>query len=396
MSILSPNMNLPISTIGVDSGLNWELNLNSGLSLIDLHDHTPGKGVALTPTSLNINADFPFNNNNLTFAKSVRFQSQPSALSGVSDLGCLYESGVDLYYNDGSGNQIRLTQAGSIVGAAGTIAGLPSGTASAAFAAGVFTFQAATATGANIDGASFIFRNNTANSHGLTLSPPNAMAADYSLILPALPGATSFLTLDTSGNISTISLLGMLTTSNLSASAGIVGSQLSASAGILGSQLANLTITGAKLAPAAVDTGNIVPLAITTGLIGVGQVSKTRLSAAVFGHNANSGSACLNTTSSIPVTLSGSGRPVIITINVYGTSTNFGTVTSSRTLRLKVNGSPLYTLYTGNNTTTEQPVISGTYLDPNGNNGSLTYDIVTDSGTAGIATGTIELVAWEL
>lgn len=389
-------MNLPVSTVGIDSGLNWELNLNSGLSLIDLHDHTPGKGIALTPTSLNINADFPFNNNNLTFAKSIRFQSQPSALSGVSDLGCLYESGVDLYYNDGSGNQIRLTQAGSIVGAAGTIAGLPSGTASAAFAAGVFTFQASTATGANIDGASFVFRNNTANSKGLTLSPPNAMAADYTLVLPALPLATSFLTIDTSGNISSSpALLGALTTANLSASAGIMGSQL-ANLTINTAQIANSAITSAKIGAGEVDTGNIAPLAITTGLIGVAQVTKTRLSAAVFGHAANSG-PCLNSTSSIPVTIAGSGRPVIITINVYGTVVNSHAIATTHTIRLKVNGSTLYTLYVGDNSTLEAPLISGTFFH-SGNNGSLTYDILTDTGTAGPAdpTGVIELLAWEL
>lgn len=266
MSIISPNMNLVISTVGVDSGLNWENNLNSSLTLIDLHDHTPGKGVAITPASLNINTDLPLNNNNLTLTRSVRFQSQPAALALVTDIGCIYESGVDLYYNDGSGNQIRITQSGSLAGAAGTITGLPSGTASAAFAAGVFTFQASTATGANIDGASFVFRNNTANSHGLTLSPPNAMAADYSLILPSLPVVTSFLTLDSSGNISASpALLGALTTTNLSATAGIVGTQLSATANIAGSQLVtNITLAGSLTTTTSLVVGTTLNVTGTT------------------------------------------------------------------------------------------------------------------------------------
>lgn len=264
MSTLSPNMNLPISTVGVNSGLDWENNLNSSLSLIDLHDHSSGKGVPLTPSSLNINADFPLNTNNLTLTRSVRFTPQSAALALVTDIGCLYEAGVDLYYNDGSGNQIRLTQSGSIVGTAGSITGLPSGTASAAFAAGVFTFQASTATGANIDGASHIFRNATANSKGLTLSPPNAMAADYSLVLPSVPGTTNFMQLDSSGNMSaTIAVLGALTTSNLSASAGILGTQI-ASATLTAANIANATITSAKIVQNTITGGATGNLALAT------------------------------------------------------------------------------------------------------------------------------------
>lgn len=397
MSTMSPNMNLPISTVGVDSGLNWENNLNSSLSLIDLHDHTPGKGVALTPTSINVNSDFPFNNNNLTLIRSVRFQAQSSALALVTDIGCLYEAGVDLYYNDGSGNQIRITQSGSLAGAAGTITGLPSGTASAAYAAGVFTFQSATATGANIDGASHVFRNNTASSKGLTLSPPNAMAADYTLVLPSIPASTSFLTIDSSGNIvASPTLLGALTTSNLSASANIPGTQLSASANITGTQLA----AGAavvNIGPGGITATQLGASCVLTNNIADAQVTKRKLGAATVGRNSSSGLTCLNSTSSIPVTFTGVGRPVIITINIWASYDTPQVVTTHRTIRLKVNGSTLYTLYvTPDNITDTNVYVCGTFLDPNGNNGSLTYDILTDAGTAGPGAGTIELIAWEL
>lgn len=202
MSTTSPNMNLVISSVGVDSGLNWETNLNSSLSIIDGHNHTSGAGVQIPPAGLNINSDLPMGNNNLTLVRSVRFNPQGAPLAAVTDLGCLYESGVDLYFNDGSGNQIRITQSGAVSGSAGTITGLPSGTASASFAASTFTFQSATLTPANIDGGSVVLRNNLASSKGLTLSPPNAMAANYSLTLPSVPASTSYLSIDTSGNIS--------------------------------------------------------------------------------------------------------------------------------------------------------------------------------------------------
>lgn len=199
---ISPNMLMPVPVVGVDPGPDWATNVNSCLSILDSHNHTTNQGVQITPAGININTDLPMNNNNLITARTVRFQSQGAAPGGAADLGCLVEIGVDLYYIDGAGNVIRITQGGAIVGATGTITGLPSGTASASYSAGTFVFQSATNTPANIDGGSFIYRNIVANSKGLTLSPPNAMAADYSLTLPALPASTNIMALDTSGNMS--------------------------------------------------------------------------------------------------------------------------------------------------------------------------------------------------
>lgn len=196
-------MGLAVPTIGVEAGPNWATDLNASLSTIDQHNHSSGQGVPINPSGININSDLLMNINNLTLAKSVRFSPLTVALSSASDIGCLYEVNADLYYNDGSGNQIRITQGGAVTGASGTITGLPSGTASASYSGGTFTFQAATSTAANLDGASLVLRNSSASSNGLTLSPPNAMGSNYSLTLPSLPGSTLFVTLDTSGNLGT-------------------------------------------------------------------------------------------------------------------------------------------------------------------------------------------------
>ncbi len=189
-------MHLILPGVGTEDGPQYATDVNSSLTLVDQHDHSIGAGVPVTPAGLNINADLPINNNNLTLARTIRFQPQPSDPALAADLGILYEVGVDLYYRDGSGNAIRITQGGAVTGA--------SGTTSASFAASTFVFQAATLTGANIDGASHIFRNNTPSSFGLTLSPPNAMAADYSLILPALPASTKIMALDSAGNMAAV------------------------------------------------------------------------------------------------------------------------------------------------------------------------------------------------
>ena len=199
----SPNMNLPVPVVSSEIGPQYATDVNNSLNIIDGHTHAPGSGIPVTPNGLNISSDLTFLGNNATVLRSTRFQPQLAVLSGPSDLGCLYEVGNDLYYNDGLGNNIRFTQSGSIVGSPGTITGLPSGTASASYAAGVFTFQAATLTAANIDVASVVLRNNTASSFGLTLSPPT-LGSDYSLVLPTIPASISIMQLDTSGNMSAV------------------------------------------------------------------------------------------------------------------------------------------------------------------------------------------------
>lgn len=201
---LSTNMNLPIPTVGQSPGPSYASDINAALTLVDSHNHSAGQGVQINPSGININSDLPFNGNNLITARSIRFSAQASPLSNASDLGCLYESGVDLYYNDGNGNQVRITQSGGVAGSPGSIANLTS-PASATYVSAneTFVWQSAASTPANLDAGSVIFRNVTANSNGITLSAPNSLASNYALILPAaLPPAQQFVTLDNSGNIS--------------------------------------------------------------------------------------------------------------------------------------------------------------------------------------------------
>lgn len=200
---ISPNMNLPIPIVGQDPGPQYATDVNSCLTLVDGHNHSSGSGVQITPNGININADLSFNSNNAIALKSTRFTALGTPLAGSSpNLDCLYVSGVDLYYNDGNGNQVRITQSGGVAGSPGSIANLTS-PASASYVAvsSTFVWQSAANTPANMDAGSYIFRNITANSHGVTVNAPSALGSDYSLTLPAIPVSSSIMTLDTSGNI---------------------------------------------------------------------------------------------------------------------------------------------------------------------------------------------------
>lgn len=206
-SSISPNMSLIVPGVGTEPGPTWASDLNASLGILDQHNHSPGQGIQITPAGININSNLPFNDNNVTTVKTVNFVAQPSSLAGTApNLGCIYVAGKELVYNDESGNVVPITNNGSVNAGAGSITGLPNGTASASYNSGSqsFVWQSATSTPANLDAGSVIFRNLTSGSDGVTVNPPNALASNYSVTLPPTnsTGGTVLLTYDTSNNIS--------------------------------------------------------------------------------------------------------------------------------------------------------------------------------------------------
>lgn len=198
----STNMNLPIPQVGNEPGPQYATDVNNCLTLIDQHDHTPGYGVQIPPAGLNINSDLTIQDNNLTNIRSTRFFAQPTPLSTPADLGCVYVSGVDLYYNDESGNQIRLTQSGAVAGTPGSIVNLvPPASVTYVPSSQTFIFQSAVNTPAYLDSAAITLRDLTLNSFGLTLNPPASMTNDYDITLPTLPASNLPMSIDASGTI---------------------------------------------------------------------------------------------------------------------------------------------------------------------------------------------------
>lgn len=316
MASLTTNMNLVVPVVGVEVGPDWATDINADLGILDQHNHSAGQGVQITPTGLNINADLPINSNNLTTVKTVNFHNLSATLTGASpNLGALYVAGGELIYNDESGNVVSITKTGNVNAGAGSITGLPSGTASASFGAGTFVWQASTNTPANMDFGSGIFRNNLANSKGLTLSPPNSMASDYSLVLPALPGSTQLMTLDASGNMGTQT---QITTA----------------------QITDLAVTTAKIANNAVTPGKLAAL---------GQ----QISGSSGSFNTTSNSSVDITNCSVTITTT--GRPVFVGLMAFdGTDQAYveliatGTVTTiNGAINFDRSGTPVGLFYVG-------------------------------------------------
>lgn len=197
--IISPNMSLPVPVPGVDPGPDYANNLNQSLNIVDGHTHAPGSGVQVTPLGLNINTDLSFQNHDATTIAGVTF-SAPAPSSTTTRLYTNAQSGggiTDLFFNDGAGTVIPITKGGIVNSVASSIPG-------ESYGGGTFTWVqgAGSTTPANFDIGSVTIRPNTAmTTNGVVLSPPAAIASQYTLALPPLPSSQKIMTLDDSGNI---------------------------------------------------------------------------------------------------------------------------------------------------------------------------------------------------
>lgn len=344
MFVLSPSMSLPIPTVGQEAGPQYGFDINSSLYLIDSHDHSPGKGVQITPNGLNINSNLDMIGNILTNAASVNFESQ----SGTAGLNSIYEKGVDLYFVDGNGNDVRITQSGGVAGTPGSIANLvPPASASYVSGSSTFVWQSNTNIAANMDMGAALLRNLSPNStFALTLQPPAALSSNYTITLPVLPVSSSFLTIDPSGNMaSSPSLTGGITTS-------MIGDLQ-----VTNAKIANTTITAAKIANATITTAQIASATITPSNMAV-VASGTTLDVATFTTTSTSfvSVGTLSTAATPPV-----GRPVFI----YATPLSPGV--ADPYLRLVTNGSTnFHAAYFQVCRTSDNKVVGSSYFGFNG------------------------------
>jgi len=197
--ITSPNMNLTIPTAGSESGPQYALDINNSLTFVDQHDHSTGKGVQIQPSGINITSALSMNNNQLVQIAGLNLYAQTVTPS----VNTIYQSGVDLYFVDGIGNNIRLTQTGGVAGTPGSITNLvyPASVNYVA-ANSTYVFQSNLGVAGNIDAGSVLFRDVTPNStYAVTLQPVVGLSSNYSLTLPQLPSVQSIMTLDNAGNI---------------------------------------------------------------------------------------------------------------------------------------------------------------------------------------------------
>lgn len=245
MGTTTANMSLQVPTLNGDPGT-WDTQLSASLALIDLHDHTAGKGVRIPTAGLNINADLTMAGYQFTNLKGATFTAQASDLTGPA----LYVKGVDLYFRDGSANVIRFSASGSInIATTGGIAGdYISGAAQVYYdqAAKTYRFLDA-ATPPNVwsymaSASVDIYEKGSGITNRVRLSSPAALAASYEVTFPAaLPGSTL---------LTQVSSAGVMTWSNtianavsMSSTLGVTG-LITATAGLTAAANQHVTVSG--------------------------------------------------------------------------------------------------------------------------------------------------------
>lgn len=360
---ISPNMNLVVPTVGTDPGPDWANNINASLSIIDLHDHAAGQGVQISPPGIDINADLPFNGNNATTMRTVSFTAQSAPISG-SELGCIYVSGKDLYYNDEDGNQVRITTGGNVNAGAGSISGLPSGTASASFAAGTFTWQSATNTPATMNMGPIVTGAVVANAKTVTLSASAALAANYAMTLPlTLPAGDAVYTVASSG-------------------AQTFYEPDNSSFGIDASKY------------------QVLNLGISTGKIANGAVTKAKLAAAIYNYGDTASTVSITSTLFSVVattTMTSTGRPVLVmlTSSVAGNvGSMFGATNAVTALQFDIReNSASYPVWNTSCTDSISPMPSFMFIIPAGAIGSNTYALRCRKITGGDPNATLANLA---
>jgi len=114
------NMALVLPTPGQRLGPTWASDINTALTAIDAHDHTSGKGITLGVSSFTIDADVNYNNSyallNADYIGLDETATPGTDFPAATKPSIIFSGGAngELYYNDGSSNQIQLTTGGAV------------------------------------------------------------------------------------------------------------------------------------------------------------------------------------------------------------------------------------------------------------------------------------------
>jgi len=201
-------MGLTTSTPGVTNDLTAATSEQSNYQVIDIHDHSSMKGAQVPTAGLNINANLGFAGFKAFNFLAAQFSNQDSPLSAAENKPCVYSLNGELRFIDNSGNDVLITNAGSVNSATGSISGLSSPVA-AGFSSSTFTWRANAGTGiyAKMANADVSLYESVANAgNAVTLKSPASLGVSYSVTFPiATPASTQYVTMATTGQLATAS-----------------------------------------------------------------------------------------------------------------------------------------------------------------------------------------------
>ena len=185
----TPNMNLDLPVVNTTTGPAWANSVNAAFDDVDAHDHSTGNGVKVSPTGININAELPFNGNDITELRSARFEDQGTVQTEATDLGCLQLVAGDLWWVNGNGTGVQITSgAGLSFASLGTIGGdfgQPGVTASITYSdtTKIYSFLQDSGITAGLYGSKLLLADASSGALAVTLTADAATGA-YELTWP--------------------------------------------------------------------------------------------------------------------------------------------------------------------------------------------------------------------
>ena len=204
----TPYMSLTLPTPGVTKGPDYAANINTAFTVVDSHNHSPGQGIPISNSGINLISDLEINGHSLLNTNALFLATQLIPLPS-SNTGCVYQVNGNLYFNNGNGLALPITNSTGVVGKPGSITNLtaPAGANYVALN-GTVVFQSNANTAASLDLASIFLRTpGVTNSNALLLQAPTLGTSpggntQITLTLPAVPVSNSYVTIDTSGVLS--------------------------------------------------------------------------------------------------------------------------------------------------------------------------------------------------
>lgn len=267
MTTTTANLGLTLPTLNGDRGV-WDSPWNDNGTLLDLHDHSTGKGVKVTPTGLNLNADLTFAGNAATNLKGVVFTAQVAAPASLA----VYVKSNDLYFKDGAANEVRLTASGAInIATTGGIAGdYIAASASVYYDSAAKTYRFLSAAPLpNVwqylgTGGVDLYEQGSGILTRVRLISPGALAASYVVTFPAaLPGSTLLTQVSSTGVMTwsnTIAnAVAMSSTLTVGSTLGVTG-LITATAGLTAAVDQNITVSGTGEFKHGAMVKNVSPL----------------------------------------------------------------------------------------------------------------------------------------
>lgn len=180
-------MNLTLPTVSTTLGPTWATQLNTALEVADAHDHTSGKGKPVPTAGIDINAALDFNEYKATGLLAAQFEDQEATLTGASYASSTYSVDGDLYYTNGAGNAVQITDGGALLAVAGAVETLTRTTI-----AGNLTIAA---------GDAFVYIEvDTSASRTITLPAASAVAAGRIYVIKDATGTSLSFPMTLEGN----------------------------------------------------------------------------------------------------------------------------------------------------------------------------------------------------